>query len=279
MRLAALALLAAVAATPAAAQTLDRIRDTGELRLGHRADALPLSFVDDAGQPAGYAVAVCEAVGEKLCEALDLAELTLVYVPVTTEDRFEAVAEGRVDLLCGADTISLARRETVDFSLPTFVDGAGVLQMAASAAPDLPALAGRRLGVRAGTTTERGLAETLEAAGIAAEIAAFDSHQAGRDALMGGAIDAYFGDRSILIGLILTSGAPETFALSDEMLTVEKHGLALPRGDADFRLAVDRALSQLYAEGAMERMLAEALPGVTPGLALEALFLIAPELP
>ena len=62
------------------------------------------------------------------------------------------------------------------------------------------------------------------------------------------------------------------------MLTVEKQALALPRGDTEFRLAADRALSELYISGRMQEILLEALPGVEPGLALRALFLIAPDL-
>jgi len=271
-----LAALCLAAPAAAAAGTLDRLREGAELRIGHRVDALPLSFVNDEGVPAGFAIDVCEAVADRVRLALGLGELTLVYVPIETGDRFDSVASGEVDLLCGAESVTLSRREIVDFSIPTFVDGAAVLTRAGSA-PALAALAGRRIGIRAGTTAEAALAEALAALGAEAEVVGFDSHQAGRDALMSGAIDGYFGDRSILIGLILTSGVPETFALSDDMLTIEKHALALPRGDTDFRLAVDRALSGLYESGAMDAMLRAAMPGVEPGFALEALYLIAPE--
>ncbi|MEM8731445.1 MAG: amino acid ABC transporter substrate-binding protein, partial [Pseudomonadota bacterium] len=51
--------LAAALAAPVAAQTIDRIKSEGEIRLGFREDAAPLSFLDDAGLPAGYAVEVC----------------------------------------------------------------------------------------------------------------------------------------------------------------------------------------------------------------------------
>ncbi len=267
------------AAGPVAAEgALDRLRETGELRLGYRIDALPLSFADESGLPAGYTVEVCEAVGEKLAAALGIAELAPVFVPVTPEDQFDAVASGKIDLLCGAATVTLARRETVDFSIPTYVDGAAVL-MAKGAAPDMAALAGKRIGVRGDTTTEDALRTTLAERGIEAEVVRFDDHQAGRDALSSGDIVAYFGDQTILIGLIMTSDAPDSFMTSDEMLTVEKQALALARGDDDFRLAIDRALSELYVSGQMQAMLLAALPGIEPGLALRALFLIAPDLP
>jgi polar amino acid transport system substrate-binding protein/glutamate/aspartate transport system substrate-binding protein len=274
-------LLAALLATamPAAADTLARLGETGTIRLGYRADALPLSFADDSGLPAGLSVAICEAVADDLAAVVGRDRLEREYVLVTTEDRFEAVAEGRIDLLCGAATITLERRETVDFSIPTFVDGAAVLVRAGAEARRFADLGGARIGVRGGTTTEQALAATLEAEGMEAEIVPFDDHSAGRDALMAGEIGAYFGDQSILIGLILTSGAPAELAISDDMLTVEKQGLAMARGDTEFRLAVDRSLSGLYASGRMEEIFVAALPGVEPGLALQALFLIAPDRP
>ncbi len=274
---AAVPVVCALGADPLAAQTLERMAATGEIRIGHRIDALPLSFVDDAGVPSGHSVEVCAAVAERIGLALGLDRLIGIFTAVTPEEQFEAVAGGEIDLLCAAATVTLERREIVDFSIPTFIDGAAVLLNAGGLAPS--ALAEGRIGVRAGSTTEEALAGQLADRGLRGEIRSFDSHQAGRDALMGDAIDAYVGDQSILIGLILTSGAPETLTLAEEMLTIEKHALALKRGDSDFRLAVDRALSELYAEGRMAEILAETLPGVEPGLALRALQLIAPELP
>jgi polar amino acid transport system substrate-binding protein len=278
MRATALALIAAVLAGPAAAQTLDRLRENGEIRLGYRADAAPLSFADDAGLPAGYTVRVCEAVAERLAEQLGLDDLATTWVQVTTDDRFEAVADGRIDLLCGAASITLERREVVDFSIPTFVDGAAVL-LPAGAEPNFAALAGKRIGVHAGTTTEEILRNSLDAEQMDAEVVTFDSHPAGLDALVAGEIDAYFGDQSILFGLARDREDREQLSMSDTMLTVEKQGLALPRGDTDFRLAVDRALGALYADGSMAEFFNQALPGAEPGLALRALFLIAPDMP
>lgn len=266
------------AAAPAAAQTLDRLRESGEIRLGYRTDAEPLSFADPEGLPAGYAVLVCERIADHLAEALDLVSLERSYVPIDAEGRFEAVADGEIDLLCGAATITLTRRETVDFSLPIFVDGAAVL-LPADADPELEALAGKTVGVRRGTTTEEILGNSLQAAGIDAEITAMESHDAGLAALETGEIDAYFGDQSILFALYFASDASDGLVISDNTLTIEKQALALPRGDTDFRLAVDRAISELFRSGAMVEIFREAFPGATPGIGLEALFLLGPELP
>jgi polar amino acid transport system substrate-binding protein len=275
----ALTLAALAAAGPVAAQgTLDRIRESGEIRLGYRLDAAPLSFADAQGLPAGYSVRVCQGVAARLQAALELPELRLEWIAVTTEDRFDAVSEGRIDLLCEAATVTLTRREQVDFSIPTFIDGAAVLLRKGSD-PTFQALEGKRVGVHDATTTEDMLRGSLDNLGVTAEIVETGSHDEGLAALLAGEIDAYFGDQSILIGLLLNSPERETLALSDNTLSVEKHALALARGDTDFRLAVDRALSALYAEGEMVRNFEAALPGIEPGIAIRSLFLIAPELP
>ena len=240
-----------------------------------------MSYADEAGLPSGYTVEVCKAVAESLQRGLGLDALAPKFVPVTVEDQLAAVSDGRIDLLCGATTVTLARRETVDFSIPTYVDGAAALlrkDELGAGMSGMVSLAGKRVGVRANTTTEASLRKSLEAEKVDAEIVTFDDHEAGRNALAAGDVAAYFGDQSILIGLILTSPDRGALVLSNEMLTIEKQALALPRGDDDFRLEVDRALSELYIAGRMQEMLLGALPELEPGLALRALFLIAPDL-
>jgi polar amino acid transport system substrate-binding protein/glutamate/aspartate transport system substrate-binding protein len=276
-RLVLAALVAFGLANAAAAEgVLDRLRETGEIRLGVRVDAAPLSWLQ-GDKPAGYSVLVCNGVVAELGTALG-RELTATWVTVDADTRFDAVASGEIDLLCGAATITLERRARVDFSLPTFVDGAAVL-LPRDADPEFAALEGERVGVREGTTTEASLRASLQALGIEAEVVTFDNHQAALTALEDGEIAAYFGDQSILFGLFFASDMADTLVVSENMLTIEKHGLALPRGDDDFRLAVDTAISTLFRDGRMEAYFKESFPGATPGMALRALFLLGPDMP
>jgi polar amino acid transport system substrate-binding protein/glutamate/aspartate transport system substrate-binding protein len=142
----------------------------------------------------------------------------------------------------------LARRAQVDFSLPTFIDGAS-LMIRDDGPRDLAALAGKKVGVLAGTTTEEGLRANLKSAAVTAEIVPVTTHSEGLKMLDDGEIAAYFADRAILLFLAAQSGAPKRLRLADLYLTVEPYALALPRGDDDFRLAVDRALSHIYRSG------------------------------
>ncbi len=237
-----LAVLAAAAAPQAA--TLDSIRETGQLKIGFRDDAAPFSFQRD-GQPAGYSVALCRAVGGALQENLNLDTLDIAFIPVTVEDRFDALKEGRIDLLCGATTVTLERRQAVDFSLLTFITGASVLYRQGGPS-SFTALEGEKVGVRSGTTTDEGLRRALAEAGIGAEVVSIASHEAGRDALESGEIAAYFADRAILIMLARDAAEPANLVLSQRFFSYEPYALAMRREDSAFRLEVDRALVKTY---------------------------------
>ncbi len=272
---AALALAWAAAAAGADAGTLDRIGHDKTIHIAFREDAPPFSYKGKNGAPTGYMVDLCRAVATHLGDQLSLTEMTLAYLPVSAVDRFAAIASGKADLLCEPTTETLSRRQQVDFSIPTFVDGAGLL-IRSDGPRSLKALAGRKIGVLAGTTTEDALHNTLKAADINAEVIPAKTHQEGLAMLDDGTISAYFADRSILTFLMQQSKAPGKLMLAENYLTVEPYALALPRGDEDFRLAVDRALSHIYRDGEIVAIFAKTFGGkAKPSGILETLYLIA----
>ena len=117
-----------LACAPAAAEaaTLDRVRDTGTFRIGYRADAKPYSYRNENGQAAGYIVDLCLEVAAAL-RAESNANIKVEFVLVPADHRFESVRDGKVDILCDPSSVTIPRREMVDFSLPTFLDGASVM--------------------------------------------------------------------------------------------------------------------------------------------------------
>jgi len=258
----------------AQAQTLERIRETGTFKLGYREDAAPFSFKNALGEPAGFSVELCRLVAAEAKAALGLDQIRIEYVPVGTEDRFQAVQDGRIDIECGSTTVTLSRRELVDFSLFTFLDGAAVL-LRADGPEDLTGLAGQKIGVRGATTTEEALRNTLGEIKMDAEVVTVASHGEGLRKLEAGEIAAYFGDQAILIFLAARSDAPEKLKISDRQLTFEPYALALTRGDADFRLLVDRTLAGVYRTGLIDQLFTNAFgPNADQSAALQAVYLI-----
>ena len=259
----------------ASAGVLDRFAQEKVIRIAYREDAPPFSYKDKIGEPAGFMVDLCRTVAKKLAEERNLAALNVVYVPVTAADRFDAIAQQKADLLCEPTSVTLSRRQLVDFSIPTFLDGAS-LMVRTDGPKKLDELAGQKVGVVAGTTTEESLRNSLKDAGIGAEVVAAKTHGEGLAMLDDGKISAYFADRSILLFLVKDSKAPDKLRVADDYLSVEPYALALPRGDSDFRLAVDRALSHIYRAGEIAGIFERTFGGkAKPSQILQTLYLIS----
>jgi glutamate/aspartate transport system substrate-binding protein len=235
--------VAALAAEPGG--TLKAIKDRKSIVLGHRESSWPFSYVDN-GKPAGYSVDLCVKVAESIGTQLGVPGLTTKWVKVTPEDRMKAVADGTVDLECGSTTATLSRSEQVDFSVTTFVDGGSLLATDASAVDGVKDLAGKRVAVVPGTTTQTALLAALKQYVITPQIVPVKDHAEGLAALERGTADVYASDRVILIGLGRRSTLRSKLSLSTQLFSYEPYALMLRRGDADFRLAVNRALSRLF---------------------------------
>jgi polar amino acid transport system substrate-binding protein/glutamate/aspartate transport system substrate-binding protein len=264
---------AALMLSSVGAGTLDAVKQAKTIRLAVRDDAPPFSYKDRTGEPAGFMVDLCRAVVKHLASDLGLGEVKIVYVPVTAADRFDAIKGGKADLLCEPTSETLSRRGQVDFSIPTFVDGASMM-VKADGPSEFGALADKKIGVLAGTTTEQSLRAALETTGLKADVVLARTHEEGINMLDAGDITAYFADRAILGYLVDMSREPDKLRIADQYLSIEPYALALPRGDSDFRLAIDRALSRIYKSGEIETVFASAF-GAPPNNTLKTLYLIS----
>lgn len=274
----ALLLLACASPVPPAAQaaetsgTLGRIRDSGVILLGHRTDSAPFSFIGAEGRPIGYSVELCERVVGQLREAYKLPSLRVQWVPVTSANRIDAVASGKVDLECGTTSATLSRQERVDFSNLIFVDGAGLLARADRGIKRISDLSGRRVAVTAGSTTGDVLRQSFKDRSMSAELVVVRNELEGLAAVEAGKVDAYANDRVILLGLLRKLKGGVDFVLVDEDASMEPYGLMMRR-DPAFRLAVNRALSRIYRSQAIVEIY-EAWFGVlgAPGPLLAAMY-------
>jgi ABC-type amino acid transport substrate-binding protein len=158
--------------------------------------------------------------------------------------------------------VTLERREIVDFSLPTFVDGAGVISRTGRPVQTFEDLGGKRIGVLGGTTSEQTLRKAMAALNLNPTIVLAPDHRSGLDLLTGDKVDAYFADRGILAAMLLEGGRPG-FEVSRQYFSYEVYALALPRDDSAFRLVVDRTLARLFRSGRIEAILQKTF-GKTP---------------
>lgn len=267
----ALALAVAMAPLAALADTLEKVGESGVFTIGFRQDAAPFSMMREDGQADGYSVELCIEIAKSVGAYLGRDEIQVDFKPVTAANRFAALAEGEIDILCGATTVTLSRRERMDFTLFTFVTGAGVMVRADSAISKMGDTAGKRIGVLGATTTEQALRNTLDRERISAEVVTFGDRRQGLAALLSGDIDAFFGDRELLYGLAVTEGKAEQVRLFRRYLTVEPYALAIPHGDDRLRLVADRTLARIYRTGRLDPIYDRWFTGTQPGDLLQAL--------
>jgi len=272
-----LALLAWALAAPAFAQSgaLARIARDQTIVMGYVDGAAPFSSVDGSGQPQGYSVDLCRAIAKGIGAQLKIADLKTRWVPLTVQNRLEAVHAQRVDLECSTTTWTLSRQAAVDFSLITFVDGANIVTLAESVIGSMADFNGKRVAVLGGTTTEKVLRQALARAQVKAEVVSIASRAEGVRMVDQRKVDGFASDRTTLIVAMVASKDRKRFRLLDQDLSVEPYALALPRDDHDFRLAVNRVLAGLYRGGGIQPIYERWLgPMGAPSILLTAAYYI-----
>lgn len=251
--LAALALVLAPAL--ALAQPLDgrlkKIKESKTIALAHRTDAAPFSFVNDRKEPIGYSVDLCKRVVNAIGEQIGVPDLKIKWVAVTTANRFDVVAKGEADMECGSSSVTLGRMKQVDFSSFIFVDSTTLLVRKDVPGATLGELAGKKIGVVSGTTNERALATATKDRMVSVTVVPLKTRDEGLAKLEAKEIDAFAADRILLMAMAGKAKDAKSLALLDDDLSIEGYAIALPRGDAGLRHAVNAGLSKIYRGAAI----------------------------
>jgi ABC-type amino acid transport substrate-binding protein len=243
-------------AAPAAAQTgtLEKIRGAGAITLGYIEDAAPFSFADAKREPQGYSVDLCREIARGIGAQLGLPKLETRWVALTIQNRLEAVSARRVDIECSTTTWTLSRQRNVDFSLITFVDGGSVLTKVGSGLGRLADLNGKRVAVIKGTTTEQALRDSLARYSVNAQVLTVSTRPEGVKLVEESKVEGFAADRTTLVGAVLARSASGAYRLLDEDFSIEPYVFALPRGDHEYRLAVNRVLARLFRSGEIAKV-------------------------
>jgi polar amino acid transport system substrate-binding protein len=109
---AALAALA-IAAMPAAAQTLDKIKQHGVLAVGSKADYKPFGFRDPSGAIVGFEPDLAKDVADRLSVKLELE-------PVVSSNRMQFLQQGKIDLMIATMNDTAERRKIVGIIEPDY---------------------------------------------------------------------------------------------------------------------------------------------------------------
>jgi len=271
---------------------LDRVRASGKLTIGYLADARPFSYTDDAGKPAGYAVTVCGKIGEAVRSELRLPTLAVDIVPVAFDQRYQAVEQGAIDILCGGEP-TLEHRAKDDFSIPIVLHGTGVV-IRSDAPPRLKDLLSgqelkphpiwrgssgqaperRKVAVIGGTALQKALIDRLRASRMIVDVVPVKENSAGIDMVLTRHADAFFSDRSLLLDAVKRNASASQLVVLDRIFKRDQIAMATQRDDGQLRLIIDHTLSGLMRSGELAAVY-EASFGTADRLTLEMFELVA----
>jgi ABC-type amino acid transport substrate-binding protein len=260
-------------AVPAQADTLGQIRKSGEIRLGYRTDAPPMAYHDASGQPTGFSVELCRRIATAVKDELKLENLKVTFVPLSNEERIDAIIANKADIECGATTITLSRQQQVDFTSMTFVTGGSVLSLADSGIDSVAKLAGKSVAVISDTTSEGALKAYLTKNLIDAKVVVVPNRDEAMKQLAARQVDAFAGDQIVQIGYVMQAERG-TYQLTRDLFSYEPYALVVRRNDADFRLVANRALAQIFRGEQINQIYQQSFGsiGLRPSAMLAAVF-------
>jgi glutamate/aspartate transport system substrate-binding protein len=290
-RAAGCCLFALLAAVPAWAQnaadpadrldgTLKKIKASGVVVIGYRADSPPFSFLDPQGRPVGYSLDLCTELVEDIADGLGIDSLNIRLQPVTAENRVAMVVAGEIDIECGSTTSNTVRRRQVAFSPIIFITGTKLLVRRDSEVRSLADLRGRTVAVTRGTTNAQVMQQLSQRRGLGLNLIAGADHAETFGLLAAGRADAMASDEVLLYGLLART-PDHAFRVVGDFLSYEPYALMLRTGDEAFartidsgfrRLAMSRELARIHDKWFLRRTPAGAPLGLPMSPQLEQLF-------
>ena len=242
----AVAVLVALTATPALAQdTLEKIKQSGTLVIGTRTGSPPFAYVNKNNEWVGFSIDLVEQLVKPSVEKAVGKSIKVEKKESTPPTRIPLLTSNAVDLIAGTMTDTPQRRESVDFSLTFFYTGAQFLVKKGSPIHSVNDIAGKRIASQQGSTNAKILREKYPQA----QLREFPDQPAAFQALLQGQVDAYTNDGIQLYGLKAKAPKPDDWEVVGDFYSEEPYGMAMRKGDAKFKAAVDAGLKQGFESG------------------------------
>ncbi|MCT9934500.1 transporter substrate-binding domain-containing protein [Planotetraspora sp. A-T 1434] len=200
----------------------------------------PWSFLDDAGQPAGYDV----DVAKDLAKRLGIPRVD--FIGSDYASFIGGIQADRFDIVVSAQTITSKRDEQVDFSRPYAVNDVAVFVRTGTTGIATPRdLAGKKIAVSEGTTE----AEFVRASIPGADVRIYKNAMLGLTDLSQGRADAALVSRFQGTYLAAKKALPVQAAIP--VLHREVLGMSFRERSPRFKDAVDKAINGMIADATL----------------------------
>jgi len=242
-------LLTSATSFAAGSMVLDRIKERGSINLGHRESSVPFSFIGQDGKPQGYSIDLCMKFIDAIKKEIDMPDLKINLVPVTSQTRIALMANGTIDLECGSTTNNLTRQKQVDYLPVTFITGTKIASRKGSGITEIEDLDGKTVALSLGTTNEKAFKRVAKAEGLNIKTLMVKDHPQGWLSVESGRADAYVSDDVLLYGLISKAKNPDDFQVTGRFLSYDPYGIMVPQNDSLYRRLGTVTLADLMRSG------------------------------
>ncbi|WP_043627524.1 transporter substrate-binding domain-containing protein [Nonomuraea candida] len=241
--LAVVLVLAAMAAAGCGVSAQESILDKEKLVIGVRTDLPSVGFRRSDGRFEGFDVDVARSLADRLGK-----EHTLLGV--LAADREKVLRDGRADLVVATFTIDQERKRRVLFAGPYHISYQDILTRPDDTITNVRDLAGRRICEVQGANAAK---RVVEERGVAARVVPFPDYKRCLAALKSRQVDAVTTNDVILAGLAGQDGSG--LRLAGVQFNEQRTGVGLAKGDVPGCEAVNRAITSMYQDETMEKLL------------------------
>ena len=249
----ALAAVAACTAVSAQSGTLERVAQSGVIKVGYRESSVPFSYLN-GNQPVGFAMDLCARIVEATKAQTKRPDLKVEYQPVTSQNRIPLIQNGTVDIECGSTTNNTNRREQVEFGINHFYTGTRLLVRKTSGIKSIDDLKGKTLVSTTGTTNIALLRKYLFDQKLDAQLVAAKDHADAMLYVESGRAAAFGMDDILLYGLMANARNPQDWDVAGDAIQVEPYAIMLRKDDPAFKKLVDDTLRGVIKSGEFETL-------------------------
>jgi len=233
--------------------TLKKIHDDGMVLLGVRAASIPFSYFDGK-HTVGYSQTLALQIVDEIRKTLDMPQLRVHEVTVTSANRTPMLMNNQIDLECGSTTHTVERENVAAFSNSFFQYAVRMIARKNSGIGDFADLATKPVVTTAGTSDERLLRSLNTDKQLNMRIVSARDHQEAFTALKEGRVAAFVMDEPILYGFKAADPHPGDFIVTGTPLGYEVYACMFRKGDEPFRNLVNRAIARAQTSGNAERL-------------------------
>ena len=249
LSLAMLGLISGSAVAEELTGTLAKIKDSGVIVVGHRESSIPFSYYGKNQEVIGYSQDYSNLIVDAVKKELNMPDLKVKYLPVTSKTRIQLLNNYTYDFECGSTTNNLERQKTVGFSNTIFIVGTRFLVKADSNINSIEDLKGKNVVTTAGTTSEIRLNQINNKEKLNIRIITPKDHGDAFNALETGRAAAFLMDDALLAGERSRAINPSEWKIIGEPLSYESYGCMLRKGDVQFKQLMDKAIADAQTSG------------------------------